>query len=82
VASFLALLDSHARLGEEVVQLREAVRSRPVIEQAKGIVMADRRCTADEAFRLIRKLSMDTNAGESDGSGRAMDAVARRMDSG
>lgn len=61
VASFLAVLDSHAQLGEEVAQLREAVRSRPVIEQAKGIVMADRRCTPDEAFRLIRKLSMDTN---------------------
>lgn len=61
VASFLALLDSHAQLGEEVVQLREAVRSRPVIEQAKGIVMADRRCTPEQAFRLIRKLSMDTN---------------------
>jgi len=45
-------------------------------------LLAERRCTVDEAFRLIRKLRMDTNAGESDGSGRAMDAVARRMDSG
>jgi AmiR/NasT family two-component response regulator len=35
--------------------------SRAVIEQAKGIIMAARRCTADEAFTILSKLSQDSN---------------------
>ncbi|MFI7589155.1 ANTAR domain-containing protein [Spongisporangium articulatum] len=38
-------------------QLREALRSRAVIDQAKGIVMAHRHCTAEEAFQHLRRLS-------------------------
>jgi putative methionine-R-sulfoxide reductase with GAF domain len=38
-----------------------AMRSRAVIEQAKGIIMGDRRCTAEEAFTILSKLSQDTN---------------------
>jgi GAF domain-containing protein len=41
--------------------MQEAMESRAVIEQAKGIIMGDRRCTAEEAFRIISKLSQDTN---------------------
>jgi GAF domain-containing protein len=41
--------------------LQKAMESRAVIEQAKGIVMGDRRCGADEAFRILMKLSQDTN---------------------
>jgi AmiR/NasT family two-component response regulator len=37
------------------------MESRAVIEQAKGIIMGQRRCTADEAFRLLSKLSQDSN---------------------
>ncbi len=36
-----------ARLAE---QLKEAMASRAVIEQAKGIIMGERRCSEDEAF--------------------------------
>ncbi|MEV4490246.1 GAF and ANTAR domain-containing protein [Micromonospora coxensis] len=42
-------------------QMRAAMQSRAVIEQAKGIVMGDRRCTAEEAFGILVKLSQDTN---------------------
>ena len=59
--SYLEVMESHARLAAEVTGLREALRTRPVIEQAKGIVMAERGCTADEAFGVLKKLSMDTN---------------------
>jgi hypothetical protein len=45
----------------EVRQLRRALRTRPTIDQAKGIIMADRRCTPTEAFDVLKKLSMDTN---------------------
>lgn len=42
-------------------QLREAIATRAIIEQAKGIWMAQRGCTADEAFRLLVDLSQHAN---------------------
>jgi hypothetical protein len=33
----------------------------PVIEQAKGIVMAQQRCGPDEAFDVLRRMSQRTN---------------------
>jgi GAF domain-containing protein len=42
-------------------QMQAAMRSRAVIEQAKGIIMGQRRCTADEAFALLSKLSQNSN---------------------
>jgi hypothetical protein len=33
----------------------------PVIEQAKGIVIAQRRCGPEEAFDLLRRISQRTN---------------------
>lgn len=42
-------------------QMREAMEYRAVIEQAKGILMADRRCTAEEAFEILRRVSNETN---------------------
>ncbi|MFD4253689.1 MULTISPECIES: ANTAR domain-containing protein [Amycolatopsis] len=41
------------RTQEQVRQLRAAMRTRGVIEQAKGILMAARRISADEAFQLL-----------------------------
>ncbi|MFB9688690.1 ANTAR domain-containing protein [Amycolatopsis plumensis] len=41
--------------------LRAALRTRGVIEQAKGILIAQRGCTPDEAFMLLVGLSQDTN---------------------
>ncbi|MEH1100512.1 GAF and ANTAR domain-containing protein [Micromonospora sp. CPCC 205561] len=52
------LYESAATLSE---QMQTALRSRAVIEQAKGIIMADRRCPPDEAFALLSKLSQETN---------------------
>ncbi|GAB2586625.1 hypothetical protein Aab01nite_51330 [Paractinoplanes abujensis] len=42
-------------------QLQAAMGSRAVIEQAKGVIMAQRRCTADEAFAYLTKASQDAN---------------------
>jgi GAF domain-containing protein len=44
-----------------VAQLEEALTSRATIEQAKGILMATRRCGADEAFAWLRRQSQTTN---------------------
>jgi GAF domain-containing protein len=52
------LYDVTAGLAED---MRRAMEHRAVIEQAKGIVMAERRCTADEAFAVLIKLSQDSN---------------------
>jgi GAF domain-containing protein len=54
----MRLYESKARLAE---QLQEAMRSRAVIEQAKGILMGARRCTADEAFDILVGLSQRSN---------------------
>jgi GAF domain-containing protein len=41
--------------------LRAAMEARAVIEQAKGIIMGERRCTADDAFVLLTKTSQNSN---------------------
>lgn len=47
--------------GAEVDQLHAALASRDLIGQAKGILMAAMRCTADEAFALLVKQSQAEN---------------------
>ena len=63
VAAQTLIRDS--RLVAELVSLRDnltsALTSRAVIDQAKGIVMAKRGCTADEAFRVLTRLSNRSN---------------------
>jgi GAF domain-containing protein len=41
--------------------MQAAMEHRAVIEQAKGIIMGERRCTADEAFRILSKASQKSN---------------------
>ena len=41
-------------------QLAEALRSRAVIDQAKGILMGERRCSAEEAFDILVRLSQQS----------------------
>jgi GAF domain-containing protein len=52
------LYDATATLAQH---LQAAMEHRAVIEQAKGIIMADRRCSPDEAFAVLSKLSQDSN---------------------
>ncbi|MBT0769620.1 ANTAR domain-containing protein [Kineosporia sp. J2-2] len=42
-------------------QLREALSSRAVIDQAKGMIMLTRQCSAEEAFAVLVKMSNDSN---------------------
>jgi hypothetical protein len=48
-------------MAEEIEQLREALSSRAVIDQAKGILMARAGCDAEDAFRRLVKMSNDSN---------------------
>lgn len=45
----------------EVEDLRAALRTRPAIDQAKGILMAQHGCTADEAYQMLRSASQRDN---------------------
>lgn len=59
----VALANAHVYTASTTLaeHMRTAMDSRAVIEQAKGIIMGDRRCTPDEAFGILTKLSRDTN---------------------
>jgi AmiR/NasT family two-component response regulator len=52
---------AHGRLAEEAANLRLAMESRAVIEQAKGVIMSQRRVTAEQAFEILREASMRYN---------------------
>jgi len=41
--------------------MQAAMASRAVIEQAKGIVMAQNRCDAETAFSILRRASQGRN---------------------
>jgi hypothetical protein len=60
-AGYAAVAMANAHLYEGPAALaapgQSAMDSRAVIEQAKGIIMAERRCTADEAFAVLAKLA-------------------------
>ena len=57
---FRTALDA-ARMREIAAQLKEALATRAIIDQALGIVMAQRRCTAHQAFDVLRQVSQAKN---------------------
>ena len=63
---------SHAR------QMEQAMASRAVIEQAKGLIMGQRRCTADEAFQVLARASQRSNRKLRDIAAEIVQAAQRR----
>jgi GAF domain-containing protein len=61
VAVAVANADAHALLGEHARNMELAMQSRAVIEQAKGVLMAQRHVDADAAFDLLREASQRYN---------------------
>ncbi|MGX5655848.1 GAF and ANTAR domain-containing protein [Geodermatophilus nigrescens] len=61
VAVAVANADAHALLNEHARNMELAMQSRAVIEQAKGVLMAQRRVDADAAFDLLRDASQRYN---------------------
>jgi GAF domain-containing protein len=61
VAVAVANADAHALLGEHARNMELAMQSRSVIEQAKGVLMAQRHVDADAAFDLLREASQRYN---------------------
>jgi len=61
VAVAVANADAHHQLGEQARNMRLAMESRAVIEQAKGVLMAQRRVDAEQAFEILREASQRYN---------------------
>jgi GAF domain-containing protein len=61
VAVAVANADAHWQLGEQARNMRIAMDSRAVIEQAKGVLMAQRHVNAEEAFEILREASQRYN---------------------
>lgn len=49
------------QLRTEVIDLRRAMETHPVIDRARGMVMALGPCTADEAWEVLVEVSQKTN---------------------
>jgi len=61
VAVAVANATAHAALGDQARHMRLAMESRAVIEQAKGVLMAQRHVDADQAFEVLREASQRYN---------------------
>ena len=61
IAVAVANADAHAQLADQARNMRIAMESRAVIEQAKGVLMAQRRCDAEQAFEILRQASQRYN---------------------
>ena len=61
VAVAVANADAHWQLSEQARNMRIAMESRAVIEQAKGVLMAQRHVDAEQAFEILREASQRYN---------------------
>jgi GAF domain-containing protein len=61
VSAALALAARQASSAELTGQMREALASRAVIDQALGVIMAQERCTTSQAFDILRSASQNRN---------------------
>ena len=57
-------------------QMQQAMATRAVIEQAKGILMCDNRCTADQAFAMLAQASNHSHRKLRDIAAGIVDATA------
>ena len=61
LASTLPLALRITQQATEISQLQDALASRSTIDQALGVLMAQNRCTRDEAFGILRRASQHRN---------------------
>jgi transcriptional regulator with GAF, ATPase, and Fis domain len=80
-ASYAAVAVRNMHLYLSIRELAEhmntAMQSRAVIEQAKGIVMSQRRCDANEAFNLLAAASQRSNRKLRDIAAAIVDGITR-----
>jgi transcriptional regulator with GAF, ATPase, and Fis domain len=73
VADSMAAVEEYRATATLAHHLSEAMKSRAVIEQAKGILIADHGIDADEAFAMLVRLSQRTNTKVRDVAQRLVD---------
>jgi GAF domain-containing protein len=61
IAVAVANADAHWQLTEQARNMRLAMESRAAIEQAKGVLMAQRHVDAEQAFEILRAASQRYN---------------------
>jgi PAS domain-containing protein len=61
VAALVTEFGAKAELAGLAADLRHAMETRAVIEQAKGVIMGDRHCSDEEAFAHLVRLSSTTH---------------------
>jgi hypothetical protein len=71
LAAAIVSVDAYRSTAKLAREMAEAMRSRAVIEQAKGMLMSDHRINADEAFQRLTQLSQRSN--------RKLREVAQRL---
>lgn len=63
--SILALVQEQSRrlqaMGDELDAVRASLNERKVVERAKGLLMAHRQMTEDEAYKALRQMAMNQN---------------------
>jgi GAF domain-containing protein len=79
VSCMLALAVGRAEQACLVKDLRAALDSRAVIDQALGIIMAQQRCSPDEAFCLLRRASQSRNVKLREVAAGIVAGVSRRQ---
>ena len=81
VASYIAVAvanaDAHAEAASSARQMQEAMRSRSVIDMAKGMLMAQHGCTPEEAFTMLSRASQRTNRKLRDIAGAMVEGGSR-----
>jgi AmiR/NasT family two-component response regulator len=61
-----------------IVRLEDRLQSMPVIEQAKGILIAESGCSPEEAFDALRRASQRTNVKVRDLAAQTVARAQRR----
>lgn len=74
----LSCMNTHSERTQLNGQLQEALSSRAVIEQAKGMLMAQRGYSADEAFNVLRRSSQHRNIKLREIAGVVVDTLSGR----
>jgi len=74
LAAAINSVEEHRSTATLARNLAEAMRSRAVIEQAKGILMADHHITAEEAFHQLTRLSQNSHLKVRDVARRLVDS--------
>jgi hypothetical protein len=63
--SLLAMMQEQSRrlqaMGDELAAVRASLNERKVVERAKGLLMAHRHMSEDEAYKALRQMAMNQN---------------------